>query len=259
MKLHSGASVSCLRPYCQPFRTESTDALYTSGSHLVLLLIFPTDLLSSPAILTFSLYPSWVVELAPPSPFLCLSFSVPPSSLHLLFPLLLLPPRPALPLFSSHIVLTISTSGSLVFLSYKGLTADSDSKSTQWTNDTNTWGHHFTYSAQKAKLSVRPSPGASLHHCPNSADARAVGPLAPRSLCLDRLQKLTPSTAQAEDAFFQQRQTLAPTTILMNLTEAMTPPWFGERFSPLFSFSRFHVKPLCFSAGDCSGETEWTC
>lgn len=248
--------MSCLRPYCQPFRTESTDALYTSGSHLVLL-IFPTHLLSSPAILTFSWYPSWVVELAPPPPrsfplsvFFCSSL-LSPSPVPLITPSSWTCPASSL--------ISRSTSGSLVFLSYKGLTADSDSKSTQWTNDTNTWGHHFTYSAQKAKLSVRPSPGASLHHCPNSADARAVGPLALRSLCLDRLQKLTPSTAQAEDAFFQQRQTLAPTTILMNLTEAMTPPWFGERFSPLFSFSRFHVKPLCFSAGDCSGETEWTC
>lgn len=94
-------------------------------------------------------------------------------------------------------------------------------------------GSHFTHSAQKAKLSVRPCPGASLHHCPGSADARAVGPLAPGSLRLDLLQELTPSTAQAEDASFQQRQTLAP-TILTNLTEAMTPPWFGERFFPLY-------------------------
>lgn len=33
--------------------------------------------------------------------------------------------------------------------------ADSDSKSIDWTHDTNTLGHHFTYAAQKAKLSVR--------------------------------------------------------------------------------------------------------
>lgn len=122
-----------------------------------------------------------------------MSLSIHLSLLHLPFPLLILPPRPDCPLLSSHIVLIISTSRSLVSLSYKGLTADSDSKSTRWTHDTNTWGHHFTHSAQKAKLSVRPCPGASLHHCPGSADARAVGPLAPGSLRLDHLRNSLPA------------------------------------------------------------------
>lgn len=143
MKLHLGASVSCLRSYCQPFRTEPGDILYAAGSHLFLRLIFNTVLLSSPVTVTLSFYPSWVVDLAPPLS----SFSD-----HLSFTSIscfslssFLPHLPAL--FSPHIALIISTSHSLVFPSYQGLMADSDSRSTQWTNDTKTWGHYFTYSA----------------------------------------------------------------------------------------------------------------
>lgn len=61
--------------------------------------------------------------------------------------------------------------------------ADSDSKSIHWTDDTIPLGHHFTRAAQKAKLSMRswagarssPPPWASLHRCPGSDDAWALG------------------------------------------------------------------------------------
>jgi hypothetical protein len=88
-------------------------------------------------------------------------------------PSLLLSHCHSFPIPSLSTSLIIPTIYSLIFLSYKGLMADSDSKSIHWTNDTNTWGRPITYSAPKAKLSMRPwpgassstPPGASLHRC----------------------------------------------------------------------------------------------
>lgn len=146
MKLHSGASVSCLRSYCQPFRTEPG----MLGAPLALP-YSPHFFYCFPSLITCLFDPLLLSFLGcgpcPSSP-LSLSISLlPPSSVSLFMPFSQVY-LPSSPLFA--------TSHSLVVLSYKGLTADSDSKSTQWTNDTNTWGHHFIYSAQKAKLSVRP-------------------------------------------------------------------------------------------------------
>lgn len=192
-----GASVSCLRSYCQPFRTDpgmlcAPLALYFFPSFF-LLLSFSHHLSFWPSPVVLS--ELWTLPLLS-----LLSFFLCPSLLylHLLFPFLCLSPKLTCPLLSSS-----SHPISLVFLSYKGLTADSDSKSTQWTNDTNTWGHHFIYSAQKAKLSVRPWPGASLHHCPSSADARAMGPWHLEASAWTYLSPgLPPSPTQAEDASF---------------------------------------------------------
>lgn len=95
MKLHSDASVSCLRSNCLPFRTQP-GMLYTpSGSHLFLPLILSTAfLLSSPLPCWPLFYPSWVVGLAPllsPLSFLSTSSS-PPSPASLFIPFSQAPP-----------------------------------------------------------------------------------------------------------------------------------------------------------------------
>lgn len=148
-----------------------------------------------------------------------------------------------------------------VCVSYKGLMANSDSMSIVWTNDSKNWGHHFTYSAQKAKLSTRPWPGpipaaprASLHRC-----------LAARmhvlwlcwhlgsSASILVLQELAPTVTQgSEDTSFQHRQTLAPIMILTSNLFSLKPcHHLGlEReiffFFSYFLFSIFMWSPSAF-------------
>lgn len=148
MKLRSGASVSCLRFYCQPFRTSSQrEALHTSGSCL-----FPAPIFSST--LLFLCHSAYFVVSSFCSPVLSsLShyFLLSQALVALLLLLFL-----SCPFSSLTSLIMFPTPSSLIFLSYQGLMAESDSKSIHRTNDTNTLGRRFTYSAPKAKLSMRP-------------------------------------------------------------------------------------------------------
>lgn len=100
MKLRSGASVSCLRFYCQPFRTSSQrEALHTSGS-----CVFPAPIFSS-ALLFLCHYTYFVVSSSFCSSVLSLSHCL---SLLFLFSLCLSCLSHSLPFFFSFSFLVLS-------------------------------------------------------------------------------------------------------------------------------------------------------
>lgn len=285
--------VSCLRSYCRPFRTPSQGkAPHSYGSCLFFLLILP--LCSSPpssvsfqlSSVYLSFYPSFRSSLScwlSPA-FLLFSLPFDPQSLclSLLYsqslPFLFLFLHLSCP-FSSHISDHLLSHNPLLSISVlKGLMADSDSKSIHWTNDTNSLGHRLTQAAQKAKLSLNEVlHWSQLHH--TSLSQPAPLPWQWWCMCSGPCRHLGASAwslVQSEPApstipwlwghFLSIKADSGPNNysdtkpLPSHGSHAITLVW-RETFSPFISFlfPIFMWSSLCFSAGDCSGEIEWTC